>query len=605
MKNIFDKTLSFFGLITLLPVFLIIAILIKVKTPGPVLFKQKRVGRYGNLFTIYKFRTMTVELGGSSALVHGESRITPLGAVLRKYKLDELPELWNVLTGDMSLVGPRPDVPGYADNLKGTDRDILQLKPGITGPATLKYSNEEQLLAKQDDPQKYNDEVIFPDKVKINLSYLQRHNLFTDMKIIFKTIAGIPFNRKTGRKLKMKILYINQYFTFPEGADSTRAYDLSTSFVKKGFDVTVVTTTANIHDIDTQKKGRWIFLEKEGIKFWILKCAYNQKMAIPQRLMAFIKFLWFATFKCLRLKADIVLASSTPLTVAAPALIKKKISGTPYIFEVRDVWPEVPIQLGYVKNKLHVKILNRAERLIYKNASYLVVLSSGMKKCITSRIKKLPGIEIIPNISEVNRFSDLSRVVNLNINMTGKKVILYAGTMGPVNHIIYVAELAKMLKESACDNIIFLIVGDGSQKEDIVKYCVENNLLNVNMFFVDKVPKNALPYLYSIASMGSSFVLDKKILWHNSANKFFDTLAAGKPVLLNYRGWQADMIEENNCGYVLPANLETEAVKAFAAYVNDDKRLKEQGENAKNLALKNFTLEIAVEKYMNVLNKIK
>ena len=175
LKNSFDKTFALIGLLVLSPLLLLIALLIRVKMPdGAVLFG--------------KFRTMTATHHGSSISVAGESRITPLGAFLRKYKLDELPELWNILKGDMSFVGPRPDVPGYADKLIGKDRDILQLKPGITGPATLKYRNEEELLAQQANPQQYNDEVIFPDKVKINLEYLRHHSFWGDIRIIIQTI---------------------------------------------------------------------------------------------------------------------------------------------------------------------------------------------------------------------------------------------------------------------------------------------------------------------------------------------------------------------------------------------------------------------------------
>lgn len=183
--------MAFVGLLVLSPVLLIVAILIRVKMPGgPVIFKQKRVGRNGKLFTMYKFRSMTVNHGGSSISVAGESRITPLGAKLRHYKLDELPELWNVLIGDMSFVGPRPDVPGYADQLKGKDREVLKLRPGITGPASLKYRDEEDLLAKQPDPQRYNDEVIFPDKVRINLYYLHHYSFVKDIQMIFCTVLG-------------------------------------------------------------------------------------------------------------------------------------------------------------------------------------------------------------------------------------------------------------------------------------------------------------------------------------------------------------------------------------------------------------------------------
>lgn len=191
LKFVFDRLMSLIGLLFLWPILLVVAILIKVKMPdGPVVFTQKRVGKDGKLFTMYKFRSMTVGHGGSSVSVAGESRITPLGAKLRHYKLDELPELWNVLIGDMSFVGPRPDVPGYADQLRGEDRDVLKLRPGITGPASLKYRDEEDLLAKQAYPQQYNDEVIFPDKVRINLYYLHHYSFIKDIEMIFCTVLG-------------------------------------------------------------------------------------------------------------------------------------------------------------------------------------------------------------------------------------------------------------------------------------------------------------------------------------------------------------------------------------------------------------------------------
>lgn len=178
------------GLLSLWWLMLLVAICIKVKMPGPVLFRQQRVGREGRLFTMVKFRTMLVNHGGNSVSVAGESRITPLGSMLRRWKLDELPELWNVLLGDMSFVGPRPDVPGYADTLTGEDREILQLRPGITGPASMKYRNEEEILSAVEDPQKYNDEVIFPDKVRINRLYLHDHSFFLDLKMIVATVLG-------------------------------------------------------------------------------------------------------------------------------------------------------------------------------------------------------------------------------------------------------------------------------------------------------------------------------------------------------------------------------------------------------------------------------
>ena len=189
MKRFFDLFFSSLFLIILFPFFLLISLLVKLSSKGPVFFIQKRIGRYGQHFNMIKFRSMLDKLEDKNSITCiGDYRITKFGKFLRKYKLDELPELVNVIIGDMSLVGPRPDVPGYADKLNNEDRLILNLRPGITGPATLKYSNEEKILSLQKNPTKYNDEVIYPDKVKINLDYYYNNSIWLDIKIIFATV---------------------------------------------------------------------------------------------------------------------------------------------------------------------------------------------------------------------------------------------------------------------------------------------------------------------------------------------------------------------------------------------------------------------------------
>ena len=205
IKWIFDRVVSVIGLLILWPILLVVAILVKVKMPGgPVLFVQQRVGKDARLFKVHKFRTMTVNHGGSSVSVAGESRITPLGAKLRRYKLDELPELWDVLIGNMSFVGPRPDVPGYADKLVGEDRDLLKLRPGITGPASLKYRDEEEMIAAyvqqaqangdtrpaQEIAVWYNDNTIYPDKVRLNCYYYRHYSFAKDIQMILATVLG-------------------------------------------------------------------------------------------------------------------------------------------------------------------------------------------------------------------------------------------------------------------------------------------------------------------------------------------------------------------------------------------------------------------------------
>ena len=205
LKYIFDRLVSFIGLLFLWPVLLVVAILIKIKMPGgPAFFVQKRVGKDGRLFNCHKFRTMTVKHNGSTVSVAGDSRITPFGATLRHYKIDELPGLWDVFIGNMSFVGPRPDVPGYADALVGDDREVLKLRPGITGPATLKYRLEDEMISEyvvqkqkegdmrpmQEIAVEYNDTVIYPDKVRLNCYYYRHYSFVKDIQMILCTVLG-------------------------------------------------------------------------------------------------------------------------------------------------------------------------------------------------------------------------------------------------------------------------------------------------------------------------------------------------------------------------------------------------------------------------------
>lgn len=227
LKWIFDRVVALIGLLFLWPVLLAVAIMVKVKMPGgPAFFVQKRVGKGGELFNCHKFRTMTVKHNGSTVSVAGDSRITPFGAVLRHYKLDELPGLWDVLIGNMSFVGPRPDVPGYADKLTGDDRDVLKLRPGITGPATLKYRLEDEMIAEfvrklregsielreglrmpenintmtdQEMAVWYNDNVIYPDKVRLNCYYYRHYSFWKDIEMILATV------------LKFKVKFAGEY----------------------------------------------------------------------------------------------------------------------------------------------------------------------------------------------------------------------------------------------------------------------------------------------------------------------------------------------------------------------------------------------------------
>lgn len=395
----------------------------------------------------------------------------------------------------------------------------------------------------------------------------------------------------------MKLLYIVQYFSFPDVPGGTRPYDLATSFAKQGIDVTVLCS-----DTSGKAKSKWICTERDGIKVIRLNCPYDNKMGFFKRILAFCKFFTQASIKQFSMDYDVMLASSTPLTNGVPALVARWFRKKPYVFEVRDVWPGVPIAMGYFKNGLSQKLLYVFEKKIYKKAYAIVPLSTGMDDNIKKRYPNDKSV-IIPNISELTRFGNVNKTVDIPFP-TDKKVILYAGTFGNVNGIGYVIKLAEqMLKID--DSICFYLIGKGKEKEDNRKEAEERGVLNKNVFFFDPVKKDDLPYLYSLCAAGSSYVIDIPALWDNSANKFFDTLAAKRPMIINHEGWQADVIRERNIGYVLPPKVDAEVAKAFVDYMNNTELLKQQGENAYQLAKEEYSLEVAVGRYMKIFDSIQ
>lgn len=394
----------------------------------------------------------------------------------------------------------------------------------------------------------------------------------------------------------MKILYIAQYFSLPEDPSGTRAYDLASSFVKKGVDVTVITSYGGKED-----EPQWKFLVRDGIKIYRMNCPYSNTMGFTRRMKAFTRFMLGAAKKAQTIDCDIVLATSTPLSIGYPALVMHRKKHKPYVFEVRDVWPGVPIAMGYFKNKLAQKVLYGFEKRIYKKAATIVPLSTGMDENIKQRYPNGKSV-VIPNISEINRFADTAKTVDIVVP-EGKKVLLYAGAFGNVNGLGYIVGMAAhTLKYDP--NVWFYLVGGGKEKAEIIKRAEALGVLNKNVFIFDPVKKTDLAYLYSIATVGSSFVIDLPALWDNSANKFFDTLAAHRPIVINHGGWQADTIRKNNCGYVLPPKVSDEVAKRFVDYMNNDALLKEQGENAFTIAKEKFSLEVAVDKYMRIFDRI-
>lgn len=401
----------------------------------------------------------------------------------------------------------------------------------------------------------------------------------------------------------MKLVYLHQYFKFPNENGGTRSYDLSSKFIESGMNVVVITTTSE----EIYKKKKWTVLFRDGIEVHYLYLPYDNSFSKIKRISTFFKFLIYSSFRLIKLKCDIVLSTSTPLTIGIPAIFKKIINGTPFIFETRDVWPEAVIAIGAIKNSVVVKLLYKLEFYIYKKASAIVPLSIDMQKSIITRYPQFKDKTniVIENISEINRFTEVKGKIDVErvIGFKPRFSVLYAGTFGQVNGIDKVVELA--VETYKIDpTVVFILIGSGAKKKEVIDLAKDKGVYNKNIFILEPISKEELPLWYNSVSMGSSFVIDIKELWANSANKFFDTLAAKKPILINHEGWQANIIRQRNIGYVLPVNIDEDTAYDFITYTREFELYSEQSKNAFSLAEECFSLEAASKKYLRIINNL-
>ena len=406
----------------------------------------------------------------------------------------------------------------------------------------------------------------------------------------------------------MKLLYIHQYFVFPDTPGATRSYDLATSFVQPGYKVVVITSSSFLEG--EFRKG-WTVINRDGIEVHVLRSQYSNQLSFYRRIVIFFAFMLHTTFRVLKINANLVIATSTPITVAVPALVKRLFQGTRFIFETRDVWPEAPVALGAIKNKLLVRIVEAFEKYVYMRAEHIVALSVDMKDSILKRTNTpAEKISVIPNIANISRFSRVDpreSILKMALGFVPVRSVLYAGTFGVVNGV---DNLVDFFREVSLRDpeIKFIFTGWGSRKATLVKLCNEAKLTGETVFFLPPVAKDRIPQLYSECSVTSSFVIPVKELWYNSANKFFDSLAAGKPIVINYDGWQAGVIRKNDIGFVLPheKNKLLEAANEFCVYLQNSALLNTQGVKAKQLAEREYSLELTAAKYLQVIqNSLK
>lgn len=321
--------------------------------------------------------------------------------------------------------------------------------------------------------------------------------------------------------------------------------------------------------------------------------------------MAFSKFAIAATKKAISIKdSDIIFATSTPLTIAIPGVIASKVKKTHMVFEVRDLWPEVPIAMGVLNKQYQIYLAKFLEKWAYNNSEHVIALSPGMKEGVIKTGYPDSKITVIPNSADNSLFevneSEYLKFLAENTWLPKGKILIYTGTFGMVNGLKEAINIAIELKKRNSD-ISILLIGDGVEYDEVYKYAENNNVLNETVFIIKQVPKCEIPFYLKYASIASSFAIDIPAIQANSANKFFDALAASKPILINYGGWQKEIIEKNQCGIVGWKKTKNEVVNELENLLNDTQKYNQACINAKELALNEFSRDNLAEKLQQVL----
>lgn len=393
----------------------------------------------------------------------------------------------------------------------------------------------------------------------------------------------------------MNILYIHQYFVTPQEPGGTRSYWLAQELIKNGHKVTMLTSSSKFsEDIKV--------VNIDGIEVVYIKEDYDQNMSVSRRLKAFLKFMYKSSVVGWKQKdIDLVIATSTPLTIGIPALILKWFKKKPFVFEVRDLWPEVPIQMGAIKNSLTIKTTRLLEKTIYKNASRVIALSPGMQEGVVKYIPK-EKTSMIPNMAKMDEFWPRGKNEQLMEKLGLKKdsfKIVHFGSLGLANGAHSIIESAKLLKDR--EDIEFLFVGGGSTEQDLVDEVEKNNLKNVK--FLGKFPMTDVSEIVNFSDVSMISFLDIPILYTNSPNKLFDSLSAGKPIIVNSAGWTKHIAEKYHCGYYVNPNRPEELVQKVLHLKDNPELVNSMGQNARKLAETVYDKSILCKKFVEVIEQ--
>ncbi len=397
----------------------------------------------------------------------------------------------------------------------------------------------------------------------------------------------------------MKIIYLHQYFKTPAEPGGTRSYWIARELNSRGHEVTMISGSSNI-------KKRKEVKNIDGIRVIYLRVPYDNSMGIFNRFLAFVRFMIGSTLVALKQKnVNLVIATSTPLTIGFPALVLNWIKKVPFLFEVRDLWPEVPIQMGALKNPVLKKIAIAFERKIYSKAKHIVALSPGMKDGVIANGVPSEKVSMIPNMAKIDQFwprkVDYAVYDKYNINKDTFKIIHF-GAMGLANGLEYIIDAADILKINNINNIEFLFVGDGSVKKKIKDEVKQRELSNIS--FLGKVPMNEMSEIVNACDISLVTFANLPILTTNSPNKLFDSLSAGKPIIVNSNGWTKEMVEKYECGFYVDGNKPEHLANLVKKIKSERAVIKKLGENSRKLAETKYDKSILCKEFVNIVESV-
>jgi len=400
----------------------------------------------------------------------------------------------------------------------------------------------------------------------------------------------------------MRVLYLHQYFVTPSMTGGTRSFEFAQRLVTAGHEVDVITAnTARGGAQSSQPENI------DGIRVHWLPVAYSNKMSYAARIAAFIKFAILAARRARRIGGDVVFATSTPLTIAIPGVLASRSLKIPMVFEVRDLWPEMPIAMGALRDPFSRYLARALERFAYRNSSHIIALSPGMARGVAETGYPREQITIIPNgcDNELLRFNTdaRERFLSKHPYLGSDPLVVYGGTLGRINGVGYLVDIAHASHDLGL-GVKFLIVGDGYERRSIEDRARQLGVLGKNIWLIPPVSKTEMAAVLSAACLATSLVIDLPELWKNSANKFFDALASGTPVAINHPGWQADLLNKTGAGIVLPADNAHEAARQIAELVYDEAKLIAAATAAKQLATGVFDRGRLAADFINILKDV-